>query len=54
MKIRWICVCVPCSLSEVARTTVRARDNEAVKENGRKMAGLKVFVVKMDDSGYSK
>lgn len=54
MKILLICVCVPCSLSELASIIVRTSDNEAVKENGRKLQVPEVFVVRKGDSGYSK
>lgn len=37
MKIWLICVCVPCSLSEVARRNIRTSHDKAVKENGRKL-----------------
>ena len=45
MKICLICVCVPCSLSEVARINVRTSDNEAVKENGRKVQVLRYLLL---------
>lgn len=37
MKTDLIFVCIPCSLSEVARIYLRKSDNEAVKENDRKL-----------------
>lgn len=45
MKIRLICVCVPCSLSELASIIVSTSDNEAVKENGRKLQVLRYLLL---------